>query len=42
MSKDELKVVSGGADSVITIWDDITEEENALKQASDAELILKY
>lgn len=41
-SKDEKLLLSGGADSVITFWEDVTREQEELKETEAEELILKY
>ncbi|GAA5863918.1 hypothetical protein JCM3774_004417 [Rhodotorula dairenensis] len=41
VSKDEKFVVSGGADSVITVWEDVTETEELEKQQEQDELVLR-
>jgi U3 small nucleolar RNA-associated protein 13 len=41
VSKDEKHVVSGGADSVITVWEDVTESEELEKIQEQEELVLK-
>lgn len=41
MSKDEKTIVSGGADSVITFWSDVTIEMQAAKAAEAEDLVLK-
>jgi len=41
VAKDEKYVVSGGADSVITVWEDVTETEELEKIQESEELVLK-
>jgi U3 small nucleolar RNA-associated protein 13 len=42
VSDDNRTIVSGAADSVITFWEDCTEETEAEKETQRAELVLKY
>lgn len=41
VSKDEKKLFSGGADSVITVWEDVTQEQEELRENQAEELVLK-
>ena len=41
VSTDEQTVVSGAADSVVTFWEDCTEEQAQEKENQRAELVLK-
>ncbi|KAJ3556580.1 hypothetical protein NM688_g1957 [Phlebia brevispora] len=41
VSSDERTVVSGAADSVVTFWEDCTEEQAQEKEAQRAEMVLK-
>lgn len=41
MSADERTIVSGAADSVVTFWEDCTEEQEQEKEAKRAETALK-
>ena len=40
-SRDGRTVVSGGADSVVTFWEDCTEEEESDKIAKREDMVLK-
>ena len=42
MSSDESKIVTGAADSVVTIWKDCTEENEIEKRALVEQNVLKY
>lgn len=42
VSSDERTIVSGAADSVVTFWEDCTEEQEAEKENKRADLVLKY
>ena len=42
VSSDESTVVSGAADSVVTFWQDCTEEQESEKQTQRAALVEKY
>jgi hypothetical protein len=42
VSRDNKTIISGAADSVITFWEDCTEEQEAAREAARAELVLKY
>ncbi len=42
VSKDSKTIISGAADSVITFWEDCTEEQEAAIESARAELVLKY
>ena len=42
ISSDERTIVSGAADSVVTFWEDCTEEHECEKEAKRTELALKY
>ena len=41
MSSDESTIVSGAADSVVTFWQDCTEEEQLEKETQRAQLVEK-
>ena len=41
MSRDNKSIISGAADSVITFWEDCTEEQEAATESARAELVLK-
>jgi U3 small nucleolar RNA-associated protein 13 len=41
VSADERIIVSGAADSVVTFWEDCTEEEEHEKETKRTELVLK-
>jgi U3 small nucleolar RNA-associated protein 13 len=41
ISSDERTIISGAADSVVTFWEDCTEEVEAEKEAKRADLALK-
>jgi U3 small nucleolar RNA-associated protein 13 len=41
ISSDEKTVVSGGADSVVTFWEDCTAEAEEEEQQQRAEVVLK-
>lgn len=41
VSADERIIVSGAADSVVTFWEDCTEEEEREKETKRTELVLK-
>ena len=42
VSSDERTIVSGAADSVVTFWEDCTEEQELEKEAKRADLVSKY
>jgi U3 small nucleolar RNA-associated protein 13 len=42
ISSDERTIVSGAADSVVTFWEDCTEEHEFEKEEKRTELALKY
>ena len=42
MSSDERTIVSGAADSVVTFWEDCTEEQQQEKETKRAEMVLKF
>ena len=42
VSSDERTIVSGAADSVVTFWEDCTEEQESEKEMKRTELALKY
>lgn len=42
VSSDDKTVVSGAADSVITFWEDSTEEEQLEKETERADLVAKF
>jgi U3 small nucleolar RNA-associated protein 13 len=42
VSHDERTVVSAAADSVITFWQDCTEEQEEEKETKRADLVLKW
>jgi hypothetical protein len=42
VSKDEKTIVSGAADSVITFWEDCTEEKEIEKERKRAETVSKW
>jgi U3 small nucleolar RNA-associated protein 13 len=42
VSRDNQTIISGAADSVVTFWEDCTEEQEAARQSVRAELVLKY
>ena len=42
VSSDESTIVSGAADSVVTFWQDYTEEQQVEKETQRAELVQKY
>lgn len=42
ISSDERTIVSGAADSVVTFWEDCTEEHEVEKETKRTELALKY
>jgi U3 small nucleolar RNA-associated protein 13 len=41
VSSDESTIVSGAADSVVTFWEDCTEEQEHQKEAKRSELVLQ-
>jgi WD40 repeat protein len=41
VSRDSKTIISGAADSVITFWEDCTEEQEAAIESARAELVLK-
>lgn len=41
ISSDEATIVSGAADSVVTFWQDCTEEEEKEKEAKRADQVLR-
>lgn len=41
VSSDERTVVSGAADSVVTFWEDCTEEQAQEKEEKRADMVLK-
>ena len=41
ISKDEKTIISGAADSVVTIWQDVTVEQEEEKAAKEDALIMK-
>lgn len=41
VSADESTIVSGAADSVVTFWEDCTEEQEREKESKRTELVLK-
>jgi U3 small nucleolar RNA-associated protein 13 len=41
VSNDERTIVSGAADSVVTFWEDCTEENEQAKEAERADMVLK-
>lgn len=41
VSRDRKTIISGAADSVITFWEDCTEEQEAAVESARAELVLK-
>lgn len=41
MSTDERTIVSGAADSVVTFWEDCTEEQEEEKESKRTEMVLK-
>ena len=41
VSRDSKTIISGAADSVITFWEDCTEEQEAAVESARAELVLK-
>lgn len=41
ISKDETRIVSGAADSVISIWEDVTQIEEDQRAAEEEELVHK-
>ena len=41
ISTDESTIVSGAADSLVTFWEDCTEEQEHQKETKRAELVLK-
>lgn len=41
INANDKTIVSGGADSVVTFWDDSTEEEAAEKENRRAEIVAK-
>lgn len=41
ISSDERTIVSGAADSVLTFWEDCTEEQAEEQEAHRADLVLK-
>jgi U3 small nucleolar RNA-associated protein 13 len=42
VSRDSKTIISGAADSVITFWEDCTEEQEAARESARTELVLKY
>ena len=42
VSSDERTIASGAADSVVTFWEDCTEEQEQEKESKRAEMVLKY
>ena len=42
MSRDNKTIISGAADSVVTFWEDCTEEQEAARESARTELVLKY
>jgi U3 small nucleolar RNA-associated protein 13 len=42
VSRDNKTIVSGAADSVVTFWEDCSEEQDAARETARAELVLKY
>lgn len=42
ISTDESIIVSGAADSVVTFWEDCTEEQELEKESKRAEMVEKY
>jgi U3 small nucleolar RNA-associated protein 13 len=42
VSRDNKTIISGAADSVVTFWEDCTEEQEAARESARAELVLKY
>ena len=42
VSSDERTIVSGAADSVVTFWEDCTEEQEQEKETKRADMVLKY
>jgi U3 small nucleolar RNA-associated protein 13 len=41
ISTDESMIVSGAADSVVTFWQDCTDEQEQLKETKRSALVLK-
>jgi U3 small nucleolar RNA-associated protein 13 len=41
MSTDERIIVSGAADSVVTFWEDCTDEQEQEKEMKRADMVLK-
>ncbi|KAI0274797.1 WD40 repeat-like protein [Gloeopeniophorella convolvens] len=41
ISRDNKTIVSGAADSVVTFWEDCTEEQDAARESARTELVLK-
>ena len=41
ISADERTIISGAADSVVTFWEDCTEEQERQKETKRAEFVLK-
>ena len=41
ISRDERTIVSGAADSIVTFWEDCTEEQEQAKEAKRADMVLK-
>jgi U3 small nucleolar RNA-associated protein 13 len=42
VSRDSQTIISGAADSVVTFWEDCTEEQEAARESARVELVLKY
>jgi U3 small nucleolar RNA-associated protein 13 len=42
VSRDNRTIISGAADSVVTFWEDCSEEQEAARESARAELVLKY
>jgi WD40 repeat protein len=42
ISKDEKTVLSGAADSIVTFWEDCTEEQEQEEELKRTELVQKY
>ena len=41
VSRDNKTIISGAADSVVTFWEDCSEEQDAARETARAELVLK-
>jgi U3 small nucleolar RNA-associated protein 13 len=41
VSSDERTIVSGAADSMVTFWEDCTEEQEREKETKRADMVLK-